>query len=116
MVVLYSFYFMSARQAVLQLVLVGAAYAWLLLDAVPIGQATARWTVMLLTLSIAGLLVGLLNRRVERLLSELLEIARAERTAEPLTLVVADLDDLKGSTTSTAIGPATRPWRWLPRS
>lgn len=119
LVVLYAFYFLSARQAVIQLVLVGAAYGWLLLDAVPTAEAAARWAVMLGTLTVAGLLVGLLNRRVELLLAELgasarrdpltgalnrrglderlaVEIARAERTAEPLTLVVADLDDLKG--------------------
>ena len=119
LVVLYSFYFLRGRQAVVQLALVGVAYGVLLLDAVPIGQAAARWAVMLGTLTVAGLLVGLLNRRVELLLAELtvsarrdpltgalnrrglderlaVEIARAERTAEPLTLVVADLDDLKG--------------------
>ena len=119
MVVLYSFYFLTTSQAVVQLVLVGIAYGWLLLDAVPTSQALARWGVVLGTLTIAGLLVGGLNRRVELLLAELLvsarrdpltgalnrrglderlalEMARAERTAEPLTLVVADLDDLKG--------------------
>jgi len=119
LVVLYSFYFLRGRQAALQLALVGVAYGFLLLDAVPLDQALARWAVMLGTLTVAGLLVGLLNRRVELLLTELtasarrdpltgalnrrglderlaVEIARAERTAEPLTLVVADLDDLKG--------------------
>ncbi|MBA3358743.1 MAG: GGDEF domain-containing protein [Thermoleophilaceae bacterium] len=119
LVVFYSFYFLRGRLAVVQLVLVGGAYGFLLIDAVPVGQAAARWAVMMLTLTVAGLLVGLLNRRVELLLAELttsarrdpltgalnrrglderltVEIARAERTTEPLTLVVADLDDLKG--------------------
>ena len=119
LVVLYSAYFLSARQAALQLLLVGIGYGFLLLNAVPVAEAVARWSVVLATLAIAGLLVALLNRRVEQLLSELvtsarrdpltgalnrrggderleLEIARALRTAEPLTLVITDLDDLKG--------------------
>lgn len=119
LVVLYSFYFLSTRGAFVQLGLVGAAYAWLLLDAVPLDAALSRWVTTVGTLLVAGLLVRSLNRRVEGLIDELdatarrdpltgalnrrglderlgIELIRARRTGEPLTLVTADLDELKG--------------------
>ena len=118
MVVLYAFYFLSAREAVLQLAFVGVAYAWLLLDEVPLDVGVTRWMTTIGTLSVAGLLVRQLNVRVEGLIEELdasaqrdpltgalnrrgfqerlgIEIIRARRTGEPLTVVTADLDRLK---------------------
>jgi len=118
MVVLYSFYFLTTRQAVAQLIFVALAYGALLLEAVPFDQATARWAVSLGTLSMAGMLVHWLNLRVESLIEELdararhdpltgtlnrrgfderlgIEIARARRTREPLCVLTVDLDGLK---------------------
>jgi len=118
MVVLYAFYFLGTWVAVAELVLIGVAYGAVLLEAVPLDVALSRWGVTLGTLSVAGLLVRQLNRRVESLISELdagarrdpltgtlnrrglddrlgIEIARARRTSEPLCLLTADLDGLK---------------------
>ncbi len=118
MVILYAFYFLSTREALAQLALVGVAYGWLLLAEVPLDTAITRWVTTLGTLTVAGLLVRQLNIRVEGLIRELdatarrdpltgalnrrglderlgIEIARARRTGEPLTVVTADLDCLK---------------------
>ena len=118
MVVLYAFYFLSARQAVIQLALVGVAYGWLLAGEVPVDVGASRWVTTIGTLAVAGVLVRQLNVRVEGLIDELdanahndpltgtlnrrglderlgIELTRARRTGEPLTVIVADLDGLK---------------------
>jgi len=118
LVVLYSFYFLGTRQALFQLAFVGVAYGWLLLDAVPVEVGVARWMTTIGTLTIVGLLVRQLNVRVEGLIDELdanarhdpltgalnrrglderlgIELMRARRTGEPLTVLTADLDGLK---------------------
>ena len=117
-VVIYAFYFMSATQAYLQIGLIAIAYALLLSEALPFEIAFSRWGVTLGTLVVAGMLVRSLNERVEGLISELdatarrdpltgtlnrrglderfeIELARARRTGEPLTIITADLDSLK---------------------
>lgn len=117
-VVIYAFYFLSAPQAFLQLAFIGVCYALLLFEALPGEIALSRWGVTLGTLTVAGMLVRSLNERVEGLISELdvtarrdpltgtlnrrglderfgIELARARRTGEPLTIVTADLDGLK---------------------
>jgi diguanylate cyclase (GGDEF)-like protein len=118
MPVLYSFYFLSERQALMQLGLVAAAYGWLLAANVPAAMAAQRWLTTVGTLLVAGLLVRALNRRVEDLVQELdssarldpltgalnrrgfderlgIELSRARRTGEPLTVLTVDLDGLK---------------------
>ena len=118
MVVLYAFYFLSARQAVAQLALVGVAYGWLLNEDVPLDVGATRWVTTIGTLAVAGVLVRQLNTRVEGLIDELdasaqrdpltgalnrrglderlgIELTRARRTGEPMTVVTADLDGLK---------------------
>jgi diguanylate cyclase (GGDEF)-like protein len=118
MVVLYAFYFLSARQAVLQLAFVGASYAWLLAGEVPLDVGMSRWVTTIGTLAVAGVLVRQLNSRVEELIDELdasaqrdpltgslnrrglderlgIELTRARRTGEPLSVITADLDGLK---------------------
>lgn len=118
MVVLYSFYFLSTRVAVTELCLVAIAYAAILLEKASFGVAITHWVVTLGTLSVVGVLVGHLNRRVDGLISELdegarhdpltgalnrrgleermgIEIARARRTGEPLCTLTVDLDGLK---------------------
>jgi diguanylate cyclase (GGDEF)-like protein len=118
LVVLYSFYFLPARQAILQLAFVGFAYGWLLIAEVPLDVGITRWMTTIGTLTLAGLLLRQLNKRVEGLIEELdasaqrdpltgalnrrgleerlgIEITRARRTGEPLTVLTADLDGLK---------------------
>ena len=118
MVVLYSFYFLSTRMAVLQLALVGAAFGWILLEQLTFEDSLIRWGVTLGTFAAAGLFVRSLNQSVESLIEELdagarrdpltatlnrrglderlgIEIARARRTGEPLCVLTADLDGLK---------------------
>ena len=118
LVVIYSFYFLTARQAFVELAIVGVAYGWILLEALPSDIALARWGVTLGTLTVAGQLVRSLNERVNELVGELdataqrdpltgslnrrgldermrIELARARRTGEPLTILTADLDGLK---------------------
>lgn len=117
-VVIYAFYFLTVRQAFAQLALVAVAYGLLLSDALPAQVAFARWGVTVGTLTVAGVLVRSLNERMEGLIAELnasvrrdpltgalnrrglderldVEVARARRTGEPLTIVTADLDGLK---------------------
>lgn len=118
MVVLYSFYFLTAWVAVAELCLVGLAYGAVLLENISLGVAVTHWGVTMGTLTVAGVLVGHLNRRVDTLISELdagarrdpltgalnrrgleermgIEIARARRTGEPLCTLTVDLDGLK---------------------
>lgn len=118
MVILYSFYFLSAWQAGLQLALVGVAYGGLLVEQVPADVGVTRWMTTIGTLTVAGLLVRQLNVRVESLIEQLdataqrdpltgalnrrglqerlgIELARARRTGEPLAVLTADLDGLK---------------------
>ncbi len=118
MVVMYSFYFLTTGEAYAQLALIGLAYGWLLLEAIPPDVALFRWGVTLGTLTVAGQLVRSLEGRVEQLVGELdasarrdpltgtlnrrglderlgIEIARARRTREPITVLTADLDQLK---------------------
>ena len=117
-VIIYAFYFLPARQAFLQLAFIAIAYGYLLFEALPGEIALSRWGVTLGTLTVAGMLVRSLNEQVEGLISELdvsarrdpltgtlnrrglderlgIELARARRTSEPLTIVTADLDGLK---------------------
>jgi len=118
MAILYSFYFLSRREAFLQLAVVAVAYGWLLLSEITIEMAVARWVTTIGTLLVAGLFVRTLNSRVEELVDELdsnarldpltgtlnrrglderlgIEISRARRTGEPLTALTVDLDGLK---------------------
>lgn len=118
MVVLYSFYFLSTSQAFLQLAIVGIAYGAILLEELPLATSAPRWLVTLGTLTVAGLLVRSLNQRVEGLIADLdsnarhdsltgalnrrglderlgIELARARRTGDPLTVITADIDEFK---------------------
>ncbi len=118
LVVLYAFYFLTPREAAVQLLFIGAAYGWVLSTDVELDAAAARWLVTMGTLSVAGMLVRSLNARVDGLVDELdanarrdpltgtlnrrglderlgIELARTRRIDDPLAVVVADLDGLK---------------------
>jgi serine phosphatase RsbU (regulator of sigma subunit) len=72
-----AFYFLLWEQAFLQLALVAAAFAGVLaLESPP--AAGEEWVITLGTVTVAGLLVGLLRRGVERLIADLAEAARTD--------------------------------------
>ena len=73
-----TFLFLDRRQIVLQLALMGVAYAWLLQATVSDGVALQRWIMTFGTTLVAGLLVGYLRHRIVALLGRLLEAARTD--------------------------------------
>src|SRR2546423_1126 len=72
-----SFYFLPWGRAVFQVGLVGAAFAAVLALQDPIAPAE-QWVITAGTVVVAGLLVGLLRRGVERLIEDLAEAARTD--------------------------------------
>ena len=118
LVAIYAFYFFSAAAGFAQVAFAGAAYAVVLWGDVTLTTGIARWSVTLAGMIVAGLMVRSMNREVDRLVSELdataardpltavlnrrglderlgIELTRARRTGEPLTMVACDLDGLK---------------------
>jgi diguanylate cyclase (GGDEF)-like protein len=114
---LLAFNFLSLRHALLQLAVIGGAYATLLTQ-VPTGEGATRWLVSMTTLLVAGLVVHRLRSSRERLVAELteqtrsdsltgllnraaledraaLELARARREKTPLSMIVLDVDGFK---------------------
>ena len=77
-IVLYSFYFLRIRSALLQMAIIGGAYAWLLTEesVVSADQATTQWLVTMTTLGVAGLIVAQLRSNMYGVLDELSERAR----------------------------------------
>lgn len=113
-----AFCFLDRRQAVLQMVLMAAAYAWLLRVTEPDGIALQRWILTVGCTLAAGLLVAYLRHRIVGLLDRLHETARtdvltgllnrrafeerfaeeldrARRDGRPLTVLIGDLDGFK---------------------
>ena len=82
-VFLYSSYFFSRRQAVLQILYVGVAYASLLLANPPRGSISAWWIVAMGTLLVAAVLIRVMRERVELLIARLYDAARTD----PLTML-----------------------------
>jgi diguanylate cyclase (GGDEF)-like protein len=115
---LFSFYFLPVRAAVLVAALVGAGFAGALAATSRPETAPVRWMLIMGTLVVGGVVVRLLRRRVERLIARLVaaartdpltellnrrafqtmfewEIARAERSGRPVSLLIGDLDRFK---------------------
>ncbi len=113
-----AFCFLDRRQAVLQMVLMGAAYAWLLGATESDGIAVQRWLLTVGCTLVAGLLVAYLRHRIVRLLGRLShtartdtltglpnrrafeerfeeELERSRREGMPLSVLVGDLDGFK---------------------
>lgn len=114
-IILFAFYFFSLRHAILQLVLIGLAYAVVLADFADPEEIPTRLIVTLFTLLVAGLVIAMLRRRTECALSEAerlarvdeltgalnrrgfsergaTELSRSRRAAEPVGLLLVDLD------------------------
>ena len=114
-----AFFFLPRRHAVAHMVFVAVAYAAALSVAGgPAPDAAARWLMTLGTVVIVGVLAGALHDRAERLIDRLAdaartdaltgllnrrgfqerietELARAQRSGRPVTVVVGDLDHFK---------------------
>jgi diguanylate cyclase (GGDEF)-like protein len=114
---LLAFNFLRLRHALLQLVLIAAAYP-LLLTELSVGEAATRWLVSMTTLLVAGLVVYRLRASREVLIAKLSrrarndsltgllnrhgleeraarELARARRDGTALSLIVLDIDGFK---------------------
>ena len=117
-VFLYAFYFLPREQALVQAGLVAACYAAVLGLREPTSPAITRWVITIATLTAAGLLVGRLRDRVGMLIERLgeaavsdpltglpnrrgfeqsmqLELERAGRSRQPLSLIIGDVDWFK---------------------
>lgn len=118
-IVLYAFYFLSLRNALLQTAIVGGAYAWLLsTQEVTSNQATTQWLVTMTTLLVVGFVVARLRGNIYRMVEELseraykdpltgllnrsalkdrvaAERAQAVRDGIPLSVLAIDIDGFK---------------------
>jgi diguanylate cyclase (GGDEF)-like protein len=114
----YAFYFFPMRAALGQVAFTGLAYAWVLWGTTTAAAGSARWATTVTGMLVAGAMVRAMNREVDHLVGELdataardpltgvlnrrglgerlgIELTRARRTAEPLTVIAVDLDGLK---------------------
>jgi diguanylate cyclase (GGDEF)-like protein/putative nucleotidyltransferase with HDIG domain len=113
-----AFLFLDRRGAALQMGLVAVAYAWALQATADTGALAQRWIMVMGTTVVVGLLVGYLRARLVALLGRLSavartdeltgipnrrafeerfeqELARGARDAQPLSVLVGDLDCFK---------------------
>lgn len=76
---IYAFYFLSRGQALLQLGVIAAAYAAVLASVPDAGGDTAvRWAVTTSALIVAGAMIGTLKERLDRAISKLESVSRAD--------------------------------------
>jgi len=117
-IALYAGYFFTRMQLLAQLVIVAGAYAATLLIVHPGQVGFTRWFITVGMVSVAGSLVHVLRSRNDDLLARLygaartdlltglmnrqgfderfeLELERARRSAQPVALVLADIDGFK---------------------
>ena len=115
---MYSFYFYPALAGLGQVAFAGLGYAAALWGDVPVAEGIGRWATVVVAMGVAGVMVRGVNRDVDRLVAELdataardplttvlnrrgleerlgIELTRARRTGEPLTVIACDLDGLK---------------------
>jgi diguanylate cyclase (GGDEF)-like protein/putative nucleotidyltransferase with HDIG domain len=115
---LYSAYFFTTRESVVQIVYLAVGFGALLLVRCSIDKAAAWWLVGMGTMGVAALVIRTIRARVEGLIAQLfdaartdpltglanrhgfrelldLELARARRRDGRLTVIVGDLDHFK---------------------
>jgi diguanylate cyclase (GGDEF)-like protein/putative nucleotidyltransferase with HDIG domain len=113
-IAIYSFYFFTRRQAILQMLFIVAAYAAVLAF---IGEPTSgpvvRWVITMSALSVSGAMIGVLQERVMRLARDIVndsstdlgnrrgfteslenEVDRARRYELPVSVAVVAIDGL----------------------
>ena len=118
LVAVYAFYFFRARAGFGQVALAGVGYAAVLWHETTLATGVSRWVTTMVAMVVAGLMVRAMNREVDSLVDELdataardpltatlnrrglaerlgIELTRARRAHEPLTVLAADLDGLK---------------------
>jgi diguanylate cyclase (GGDEF)-like protein len=75
----YAFYFLSRVQALLQVAFIGLAYgAVLVRSAEGMEAGGLRWGVFMVAMMVAGLLVGMLRKRIDTLIEELDTLSRMD--------------------------------------
>jgi signal transduction histidine kinase len=103
-VCVYSFWFLSLRHALLQLGLIGAADAALLLDQGPsLAAGVTQWLVVVATFTTVGLLVAWLHRSLER---QRKETTRLAVVAERIRIARELHDAAGGGVTAVSIQAA----------
>ena len=117
-VTVFVFYFFSRPAALLHVALMAAGYALVLVEESPSEDPLDGWIATVATLLVTGYLIGIARDRLTRLIARLsdaahrdpltdllnrrgfqeafdLELERARRTDQPLSLIVGDLDRFK---------------------
>lgn len=117
-VVLYTFYFLSLRAALVHMAVLSLSYAIVLAVDRPAFPLVASWVTVCGSLTVTGVMVGVLKQRVQALIEGLasaastdpltgllnrrgfhelfeIELERARRGRRPLGIVVGDLDHFK---------------------
>jgi diguanylate cyclase (GGDEF)-like protein len=117
-VTLFAFYFFSRPAALLHVALMAAGYALALVEESPSEDPLDGWIATVVTLLVTGYLIALARDRLTRLIASLsdaahrdpltdllnrrgfqeafdLELERARRADQPLSLIVGDLDRFK---------------------
>jgi diguanylate cyclase (GGDEF)-like protein len=97
--VLYTFYFFGRRWGLVQMAIIGGAYAWVLLE-IHSSTALSRWLMTVASLAAAGLLMDLLAERLRQREAEATAHARA------LTAVGSVARELALRTTIESAAPA----------
>jgi diguanylate cyclase (GGDEF)-like protein len=115
---LFSFYFLSTRNALFQLACIGAAYGWMLSEQALPDQGPTQWLVTMVTLGIAGLIVSQLRGSLYLMVDELSERAsrdsltgllnrgaleeryeiervRSQREGTTISVLAVDVDEFK---------------------
>jgi diguanylate cyclase (GGDEF)-like protein/putative nucleotidyltransferase with HDIG domain len=117
-VFLYSAYFFTTREMLLQIAYVAVTYAIMLTARSPVARLTAWWLVGMGTLAVAAVVIRVMREHVQELIARLydsarsdpltglsnrrgfrealdLELARARRRGGQLTVIVGDVDHFK---------------------
>jgi len=93
---LYSFFFLGRRVGLAQMVLVGISYAWVLTQLTVESDGVARWTMVMATLAVGGLMVDALAGRLRALAARHAAIAGERADLMVKLEEVARTDELTG--------------------